>query len=161
MRAALRLPASSAADHSTIRAGALGSYVAAVPFMSGNGIAPPVLDSVNRPQIGTPLLLRSSNLDPSIIAVMTFISAAPLPIALNFAAPLGMPGCIAYIVLPPIVDGLNFNLGAPTVTANFGVIPNLPGNFFAQSACLSVATPPVNVPNILVTNAACLHVDIN
>jgi len=72
-----------------------------------------------------------------------------------------MPGCNAYIVLPQIVDGLDLNLGAPTVTANFGVIPNLPGNYFAQSAGLSIASPPFNGQNILVSNAVCLRVAVN
>jgi hypothetical protein len=142
-------------------AGGLGAYITGVPFLSGNGDKPPILKSVNRPKIGQPLLMQSSNLDPSIMAVITFISGTSIPGGFDLGGVLNMPGCNAYILLPQIVDGTDLNLGAPTSTANFGVIPNLPGNYFAQSAGLSIASPPFNGQNILVSNAVCLHVAIN
>lgn len=121
----------------------------------------PSLAAVARPRHGATLQLRCDNLDVATLAVMTFLSLAPIPNGIDLGL-LGMPGCTAHILGPWLAEGLDLSLGAPSVVATFGTIPPIgPLDVYAQAAALTVASPPWNSLNVQLSSGLCLHVDAN
>jgi hypothetical protein len=129
-------------------------------FLSGDGAAPANIRLSNRPQVGQPLTFNTTNVDASVLANLTIVSASSLPgIDLGF---LGMAGCGAWVNVPEVAS--LFQLGAgPYSWAAMGAIPAAfaGADLFAQSVQFSTSAPPFNSANLLTSDAICIHFDSN
>jgi hypothetical protein len=136
--------------------------VATLPpgFLSGDGAFPAAISLPNRPAVGRALTLNVGNVDPSVGANITVISAGSLPgIDLGI---LGMPGCGAWVTLPEVTS--LFALGAPPYS--WTVVNPIPAAFagidlYAQAVQFSAHVPPYNPANLLLSDAVCFHIDLN
>ncbi|MGE3172310.1 MAG: hypothetical protein AB7O97_06760 [Planctomycetota bacterium] len=129
-------------------------------FLSGNGDAPAVISVGTRPAVGAPLTLTTTTVEPSVVANITVISAASLPgIDLSI---LGMGGCAAWVSLPELAS--LFQIGPPPYV--WPALASIPAafvgtNIYAQSVQFSISVPPFNAANMLVSDAVCMHFDLN
>ena len=129
---------------------------AAMPFSSGNGNVPPILDMTPRPKVGTTPNFVTTNIDAgtlfSLIA-FSFTSAPGVPLGF-----LGMPGCSQYVGLPATTSFGGVIAGTHTVPLPIPNVASYNGvNLYAQSAPL---TPGLNPAGILTSNGLCIHVGL-
>jgi hypothetical protein len=130
---------------------------AAVPFDTGPGGAPLVLDAVGngRPQIGTTFLLELANAPPtSGLGVMVFGFTQLFP-GLDLT-PLGMPGCSSFTSLDalfafPLLPVPQFGIALPNNAAIVGT------QLFVQGAVLA---PGLNAFGLITSNAGQMLVGI-
>ncbi|MGE3172313.1 MAG: hypothetical protein AB7O97_06775 [Planctomycetota bacterium] len=132
-------------------------------FLSGGGNTAANISLQGRPRIGQPLVIDTKNVVATSAANLTVLSGASLPgVGLNT---LGMPGCSAWVSLPAVVTDFAFGPGPYSwnVTGPGGVIPAavVGVNLFAQSVQFDTAVPPPNAASLLVSDAVCIHFDVN
>ncbi|MGE3172311.1 MAG: hypothetical protein AB7O97_06765 [Planctomycetota bacterium] len=129
-------------------------------YPSGDGATPARIGLAARPVVGRPLTIRTVGVDPSAVANVTLISAAPAAgVDLGF---VGMPDCAAFLALPELVALFQGGAGPYEWTPTQSIPAGLVGaTLFAQSAQFSVAVPSFNPSNLLLSDAVCLHVDVN
>lgn len=133
---------------------AAGGYLAGVRSIAAE------LRLGNRPRVGSPLVLRTSNIDPTVLLNATLISTSSLP-GPDLAS-IGMPGCNAYVVLPGLVSNLGVVAGGVDTWNALAVIPPAFAgvDLFAQSVQFATGFPvSYNAANLLVSNGVCIHFD--
>jgi hypothetical protein len=131
-------------------------------YLSGDGAHPAEIKCQLRPRVGNNLILDVTNADVTTAANITVISTASLLPPTGFPlAGIGMPGCSAHVVLPEILS--LFSFGAGPFSWNVGLIqPAFAGvSLYAQAVQLTVAAPPFNSLNWLVSDAVCFHMNVN
>ncbi len=138
------------------------SLATAGGYVSGDGAAPARVRIAGRPQIGNPLTIATTDCDPSVTTNITLVSASSLP-GIDLAV-FGMPGCAAYVALPEIAAFASVvNAGATSWAALASIPPAFAGvDVFVQSMQLSTGVPQsYNPANLLVSDALCVHFDLN
>jgi hypothetical protein len=125
---------------------------------SGPGCGtPPTLGALNLPVLGTTCVLRTSNLSPNALFVVTWITTSPpgLPTTTLLGFPFGA-GCSNYIPAPEAYvlnyvwsGSVDVALSIPANAAWIGHVVT------AQSAVLDVFSAAINFPEV--SNGVCLY----
>lgn len=140
----------------------LSVATAAPGYVSGDGAASARIRIQGRPKVGAPLTFNTTNCDPSALLNITLVSTGSLP-GVDLSV-IGMPGCSANVVLPefasftgPITAGSSSWPALASIPAAFAGV-----DLYAQSVQLATGVPlSFNPANLLVSDAVCIHFDLN
>lgn len=131
-------------------------------FVSGDGAIAARVRIAGRPRVGAPFTIQTTNCEPSVLLNITLVSSASLP-GIDLSV-VGMTGCAAHVALPeiaafasPLVAGATSWPALASIPAAFAGV-----DLFVQSLQLASGSPvSFNPANLLVSDALCVHFDVN